>query len=68
MGKYSSLLILFDRGLGFGHLDPYDIRVAMYGLEQVHFALPPVGAGRPYSTGMSYGPKWKMSPQHNTSI
>ncbi|MEN6375864.1 MAG: hypothetical protein ABFD75_13945 [Smithella sp.] len=31
-GKYPSLLVLFDHGLDADHLDPYCIRVAMYGL------------------------------------
>ncbi len=67
-GKYPSLLVLFDRGRVAGHLDPYNIRVAMYGLERVHISVPPIGMGSPYPTGMSYGPKRKMTPGDNTSI
>lgn len=65
-GKHASLLVVFDRGRG--HIDPYNIRVAMYGLEQIHIAVPPLGMGSPHSTGMGYGPKRKMTPDHNTSI
>jgi len=68
MGKYPSIMILFDRGRLFGHIDPYNIRVAMYGLEQIHIALPPLGSASPYATGMSYGPKRKMTQEYNTSI
>ena len=67
-GKYPSLLVLFDHGLVAGHLDPYCIRVAMYGLEQVHIAVPADYSVSPYATGMGYGPKRKMTEEHNTSI
>lgn len=67
-GKYPSLLVLYDRGFVAGHLDPYCIRVAMYGLEQIHIAVPQDHAISPYTTGKSYGPKRKMSEKHNTSI
>ncbi len=67
-GKYPSLLVLFDYGSVAGHLDPYCIRVAMYGLEQIHIALPKDLSISPYATGMSYGPKRKMTEECNTSI
>lgn len=68
-GIHPGLLVLYDQGFVCGHLDPYEIRVAMCGLEQVHIALPPLGSGqRPYSTGTSYGPKRKMTEDCNTSI
>jgi len=67
-GTYPSILVLFDRGLVAGHLGPYNIRVAMYGLEQIHIAVPRDPTVRPYATGMSYGPKRKMTNEHNTSI
>jgi len=65
---YPSILVLFDRGQVAGHLDPYHIRVAMYGLEQIHIAVPRDTAVTPYVTGISYGPKRKMTEEHNTSI
>ena len=40
----------------------------MYGLEQIHFAVPPLGAARPHATGASHGPKRKMTESDNTSI
>ena len=67
-GRYPSLLVVCDEARPLGHVEPYYIRVAMYGLEQVNIAVPPPGQGAPYRTGMSYGPKRKMTPERNTSI
>jgi hypothetical protein len=71
-GIYPSILVLCDLKFGCGqiagHLDPYCIRVAMYGLEQVHMTVPMDHSVSPYATGMSYGPKRKMTENHNTSI
>ena len=71
-GIYPSLLVLCDLQFGcgqiIGHLDRYNIRVAMYGLEQIHMAVPRDHSVRPYATGISYGPKRKMTEDHNTSI
>jgi hypothetical protein len=67
-GIHASILILFNQGLVANHLDPYCIRVAMYGLEKVHIAVPKDYSVSPYTTGMSYGPKRKMTEGHNTSI
>jgi hypothetical protein len=66
LGTNPTVLVLFDRGRG--HLHPYHIRVAMFGLEQIHVSVPPIGAGRPEVVGMSHGPRRKMSPASNTSI
>lgn len=71
-GINPSILVLCDLKYGCGqitgHLDPYNIRVGMYGLEQVHIAVPRDNSVSPYPTGMSYGPKRKMTENHNTSI
>ena len=67
-GVLPSMLVVFDRGRVAGHVDPYNIRVAMYGLEQVYISVPPIGMGSPHAVGMGYGPKRQMSPDHNTSI
>jgi hypothetical protein len=66
-GIYPSILVLFDLTWG-GHLDPYYIRVAMYGLEQIHMKVPRNPSISPYATGMSYGPERKMTKDDNTSI
>lgn len=69
VGVNPSILVLFDSGQAYRHLHPYKIRVAMYGLEQVYIALPPLVSGRhPTITGKGYGPKRKMTHEHNTSI
>ncbi|MGD0020907.1 MAG: hypothetical protein ABSC54_01250 [Smithellaceae bacterium] len=71
-GINPSILVLCDLnyecGQITGHLHPYNIRVGMYGLEQVHFAVPRDHSISPYPTGMSYGPKRKMTKNHNTTI
>jgi hypothetical protein len=67
-GRLPSILVVCDEGREIGHVEPYHIRVAMYGLEQIYVAVPPPGQGSPYATGMGYGPKRKMTPGHNTSI
>lgn len=67
-GTYPSILVLFNRGQVVGHLEPYNIRVAMYGIEQVHITVPRDRSVKPYTTGKSYGPKRKMTEEHNTSI
>ena len=67
-GKHPSILVLFDRGRIARHLDPYQIKVAMYGLEQIYLAVPRIGEGAPYAIGAGHGPKRKMTEQHNTSI
>ncbi|MBI4480491.1 MAG: hypothetical protein HY651_10760 [Acidobacteria bacterium] len=66
---YPSMLVLFDRGFVANHLSPTQIRTAMYGVEQIHIAVPPIASSvSPYITGMSYGPKRKMTEECNTSI
>jgi hypothetical protein len=69
---YPSILVLCDLKFGCGqitgHLDPYNIRVAMYGLEQIYIAVPRDHSVSPYATGMSYGAKRRMTEDHNTSI
>jgi hypothetical protein len=71
-GKYPSILALCDirHGCGqiTGHVDPYNIRVGMYGLEQVHIAVPQDPSVSPYATGTSFGPKRKMTENQNTTI
>ncbi len=67
-GVSPGILVLFDRGMVAGHIDPYNIRTAMCGLEQVHIAVPQDPSESPYATGMSFGPKRKMTETANTSI
>jgi hypothetical protein len=67
-GKLPGLLVLYDEGNAHRHLDPYNIRVAMEGLEQINIAVPVNPQERPYSMGMTHGPKKKMTENANTSI
>lgn len=67
-GKKPGVLVLYDRGQSYGHLDPYNIRVAMHGLEQVHISIPNEMTESPTFTGMSHGAKRKMTENDNTSI
>lgn len=64
---YPSILVLLDLTWG-GHLDQYYIKVAMYGLEQIHLEVPINPSLRPYTTGMSFGPERQMTEEHNKSI
>lgn len=66
--KYPGLLVLFDRGFYARYLDPYQIRVAMYGFETMQFAVPNDLNKSPYVTGTKYGGNRKMTFKHNTSI
>lgn len=71
-GRLPSILVLCDIRYGCGqigrHLDPYNIRVGMDGLDQVVFAVPNDVSKTPYSIGMISGPKKKMTDRDNTSI
>jgi hypothetical protein len=71
-GRLASLLLLCDIKYGCGqitgHVNPYNIRVAMEGLDQLILALPQDRHKPPYTTGMKSGPKKKMTDMHNTSI
>ncbi len=67
-GHHPSILVLFGRDLSHGHLDLYEVRVGMFGLEQVHFVVPRDMSISPYAVGMSYGPRRKMTKSQNTSI
>lgn len=67
-GNLPTLLVVFDQGRVVGHVEGYRVRVAMYGLEQIHIAVPPLGQGQPYATGTGHGPKRKMTETDNTSI
>jgi hypothetical protein len=66
--RYPGLLVLFANGLLTRHLDSYQIRVAMYGLETVVVAVPRNPRETPYAIGRKYGPRRKMTPLHNTSV
>jgi hypothetical protein len=67
-GIYPSILVLYNHGHSIGHLEPYEIRVAMYGLEKFYIAVPFDKSIKPYIKDKCYGQKRKMTEEHNTSI
>lgn len=71
-GTLPSLLIISDIRYGCGqvsgHVDSYNIRVAMDGLDQIVIAVPQDREISPYATGTKSGPRKKMTESHNTSI
>jgi hypothetical protein len=71
-GSHSSILVLCDIAFGCGqvagHLDEYNVRAGMYGLEQIHIAVPRDHTRPPYAANRSFGPKRKMTEKHNTSF
>lgn len=69
-GRYPGLLVLWERGMCAGrHTEPYHIRVAMAGFEQVLVNVPHITTGlRPSFAGMKHGGSRKMTPDDNTSI
>jgi hypothetical protein len=69
-GRHPGLLVLWEGGLCAGrHSEPYHIRVAMAGFEQVMISLPAIKSGKsPSPVGMQHGGKRKMTDSANTSI
>jgi hypothetical protein len=67
-GRYPGLLVLFGNGFSAGHIDEYQIRVAMYGFETIVIALPNDKSVSPYAVGKKFGPRRKVTPEHNTSL
>ena len=72
MGQYPSLLVVCDirHGCGqiTGHVDRYNLRVAMEGLDQVVLSVPNDLRKSPQAIGMKSGPRKKMTESANTSI
>jgi hypothetical protein len=69
-GQHPGMLVLWERGHCAGRqTEPYHIRVAMEGFEQIVLAVPPIASGQsPYSVGMKHGGSRKMTENANTSI
>jgi hypothetical protein len=65
-GVHPSLLVLYECHFAAVNIEPYHIRVAMYGLETFVLAVPE--SGRPYIIDKKFGPRQKMTQIHNTSI
>ena len=71
-GTPPGLLVLCDIRHGCGqvshHLDRYQMRVAMEGLDQVIFLVPNNISEKPHVSGSKSGPRKKMTQDANTSI
>jgi hypothetical protein len=67
---YPGLLVLWEGGLCFGdHTEPYHIRVAMAGFDQVVIRLPHISSGESSSyAGMKHGGSRKLTETSNRSI
>ena len=69
-GKCPGILVLYDNtpfAVG-SHLEPYNIKVGMYGLEQFILSRPMDIRESPKLVDKKFGPKKKMTLDHNTSI
>jgi hypothetical protein len=63
------LVMLYDNtGPLGGHLDPYHIKTAMYGLEQVVFRQTPDGPTLSQYEDVRFGPKRKVAPDRNRAV
>ena len=68
-GRYSGLLVLYNTvPLQDLLLDPYEIKVAMYGFDTIVIAKPRSFDEKPYELARKSGPKKKCTENHNTSI
>ena len=65
-GIHPGLLVLYEGHFAGVNIEPYNIQVAMYGLETFDLAVPE--SGPPYLLGARHGPRQKMTQQDNTSI
>jgi hypothetical protein len=66
--RYPGMLVLYEDGLLPRHIDSYQVRVAMYGLETIVFAVPASPRAAPYPIARRYGPRRKMTPTDNKTI
>jgi hypothetical protein len=62
------VLVVFGTGGSCVHLDPYQVRVAMYGFETIHFLVPNDMRQPVRASHVQFGAKRRMTPDHNTSI
>ncbi|MYC97882.1 MAG: hypothetical protein F4X13_01305 [Gammaproteobacteria bacterium] len=66
-GRQPGMLVLYD-GRKSGHIDPFNIKAAMYGDETWDIAVPQDPTIGPYVTGARFGPNQRMTPNQQTSI
>lgn len=65
-GTYPGLLVLYERHFAASNIDPYNILVAMYGLQTVDLTTPQTGS--PYVVSERFGPERRMTQTDNTTI
>ncbi|MBL7187978.1 MAG: hypothetical protein ISS70_16770 [Phycisphaerae bacterium] len=67
--KYPTLLILYNNvPITNRHVDPYAIKTAMYGLEEVVFAVPEETSVAPWVSDRRFGGRRRVTPSHNTTL
>ena len=67
-GRCPALVVVYNNVFLCFHTDPYNVRVGMYGVEQVVVAVSGDANVSPQYVGLKFGPKRKMTPEHNTTI
>lgn len=68
-GRMPAILVAYDNsGSPFGRLEGYEVKVAMFGVEQVLLATPKDPSKHPFLAAHRFGPKRKVSPSHNTTL
>ncbi|MBX3628119.1 MAG: hypothetical protein KF892_24125 [Rhizobacter sp.] len=67
-GRYPGLLVVFGTGGSQMHIGPYQVRVAMYGFETLHFVVPDDPKQAAHVSHVTFGRKRRLTPDTNTSI
>lgn len=65
-GQRPGILVIYDHDIFATNIDPYQILVAMYGLQTLQLAIPQNAPS--YVTAEHFGPKRQFSETANTSI
>jgi hypothetical protein len=67
-GRCPALVVVYNNVFLRFHTDPYNVRVGMYGIEQVVVAVSSDPKVSPQYLGVKFGPRRKVTPEHNTTI
>ena len=67
-GKFPTVLIIYNNVPVRGHHDAWNVLTAMYGQETVRIAVPEDTYEEPYATGVIFGGRRGMTPDHKTSV
>lgn len=67
-GKYPGLLVLYSSILSVNPLDPYQLKVAMFGIDTTVMSVPDSMNDMPEVLEKKSGPSKKLTPSDNTSI